>query len=70
LATHGESETAHGVLRMIAFVLFCVGVQVTWNGISSMDIPICVEDGPAIVPLIRLHYGDWQKQQEYNSRGR
>jgi multiple antibiotic resistance protein len=25
-------QTAHGILRVIAFVLMCIGVQITWNG--------------------------------------
>ena len=29
-------QTAHGVLRVIAFVLLCIGVQITWNGIETM----------------------------------
>jgi len=29
-------ETAHGILRVIAFVLLCIGVQITWNGIEAM----------------------------------
>jgi multiple antibiotic resistance protein len=29
-------QTAHGVLRIIAFVLLCIGVQITWNGLESL----------------------------------
>jgi multiple antibiotic resistance protein len=29
-------QTAHGVLRIIAFVLVCIGVQITWNGVESL----------------------------------
>jgi multiple antibiotic resistance protein len=29
-------QTAHGILRVIAFVLLCIGVQITWNGIEAM----------------------------------
>jgi len=29
-------QTAHGVLRVIAFVLLCIGVQITWNGVESL----------------------------------
>jgi len=32
---------------------------------GDMDIPVCVDDGPAILQQIRKHYGDWQKQQEH-----
>lgn len=29
-------STAHGVLRVIAFVLLCIGVQIAWNGLSGL----------------------------------
>ena len=29
-------QTAHGILRIIAFVLLCIGVQITWNGVESL----------------------------------
>ncbi len=29
-------QTAHGVLRVIAFVLLCIGIQITWNGVAAM----------------------------------
>jgi multiple antibiotic resistance protein len=29
-------ETAHGVRRVISFVLLCIGVQIAWNGLESM----------------------------------
>ena len=29
-------NTAHGVLRVIAFILLCIGVQITWNGIQAL----------------------------------
>lgn len=29
-------QTAHGILRVIAFVLLCIGVQITWNGVEVM----------------------------------
>jgi len=29
-------QTAHGILRVIAFVLLCIGVQITWNGAEEM----------------------------------
>jgi multiple antibiotic resistance protein len=28
--------TAHGILRVIAFVLLSIGVQITWNGVESL----------------------------------
>ncbi|MGC9158250.1 MAG: MarC family protein [Terracidiphilus sp.] len=29
-------STAHGILRVIAFVLLCIGVQIAWNGICAL----------------------------------
>lgn len=29
-------STAHGILRVIAFVLLCIGVQIAWMGLSSL----------------------------------
>jgi multiple antibiotic resistance protein len=29
-------QTAHGLLRIIAFVLLCIGVQISWNGVHSL----------------------------------
>jgi multiple antibiotic resistance protein len=29
-------ETAHGILRVIAFILFCIGIQIAWNGLSVL----------------------------------
>jgi multiple antibiotic resistance protein len=29
-------STAHGILRVIAFVLFCIGIQIGWNGLSAL----------------------------------
>lgn len=28
-------DTAHGILRVIAFVLLCIGVQIVWNGLEA-----------------------------------
>ncbi len=28
--------TAHGILRVVAFILFCIGIQITWNGLSDL----------------------------------
>lgn len=30
------ASTAHGILRVIAFILFCIGVQISWNGLSEL----------------------------------
>ena len=29
-------QTAHGILRIVAFVLLCIGVQICWNGVYSL----------------------------------
>jgi multiple antibiotic resistance protein len=29
-------STVHGILRVIAFILFCIGVQIAWNGLNSL----------------------------------
>lgn len=31
-------QTARGVVRVIAFLLLCIGVQITWNGVSSLAL--------------------------------
>jgi len=36
ITQHISSQTAHGILRVIAFVLLCIGVQITWNGVEAM----------------------------------
>ncbi len=36
LTQHISPGTAHGVLRIIAFVLLCIGVQITWNGLETL----------------------------------
>lgn len=28
--------TAHGILRVIAFILLCIGVQIAWNGFAAL----------------------------------
>ncbi len=33
-------STVHGILRVIAFILFCIGVQIAWNGIDSLLKPL------------------------------
>jgi multiple antibiotic resistance protein len=29
-------QTTHGILRVIAFVLLCIGIQITWQGVAAM----------------------------------
>ena len=31
-----SAQTAHGIVRIIAFLLLCIGVQIAWNGLSSL----------------------------------
>ncbi|HEX4578149.1 MAG TPA: MarC family protein [Edaphobacter sp.] len=33
-------STAHGILRVIAFILLCIGVQIAWNGLDSLLKPL------------------------------
>lgn len=33
-------STAHGILRVVAFILLCIGVQIAWNGLSALLITI------------------------------
>jgi multiple antibiotic resistance protein len=33
-------STAHGILRVIAFILLCIGVQIAWNGLSGLIEPL------------------------------
>jgi multiple antibiotic resistance protein len=35
-----SASTAHGILRVIAFILFCIGVQIAWNGIDDLLKPL------------------------------
>lgn len=30
------ASTAHGILRVMAFILLCIGVQISWNGFSTL----------------------------------
>lgn len=32
--------TTHGILRVIAFILLCIGVQIAWNGLESLLKPL------------------------------
>jgi multiple antibiotic resistance protein len=32
--------TVHGILRVIAFILFCIGVQIAWNGLHPLLLSI------------------------------
>ncbi|MCU1323716.1 MAG: multiple antibiotic resistance (MarC)-related protein [Acidobacteriaceae bacterium] len=33
-------STAHGILRVIAFILLCIGVQIAWNGLAPLLISV------------------------------
>ena len=30
------ASTAHGILRVVAFILVCIGVQIAWNGLAVL----------------------------------
>jgi multiple antibiotic resistance protein len=32
--------TVHGILRVVAFILFCIGIQIAWNGLSGLLTPL------------------------------
>jgi multiple antibiotic resistance protein len=36
IAARVRPQTAHGILRVIAFVLLAIGVQITWNGAALL----------------------------------
>jgi multiple antibiotic resistance protein len=38
-------STAHGILRVIAFILFCIGVQISWNGLEALIKPLIQHHG-------------------------
>ena len=31
-----STTTAHGILRVMAFILLCIGVQIAWNGLAAL----------------------------------
>lgn len=33
-------STAHGILRVVAFILLCIGVQIAWNGLSTLLVSV------------------------------
>jgi len=36
IAQRISPSTAHGILRVIAFILLCIGVQIAWNGLAPL----------------------------------
>jgi multiple antibiotic resistance protein len=36
ITTKISPTTAHGILRVIAFILLSIGVQIAWNGLSAL----------------------------------
>jgi multiple antibiotic resistance protein len=36
IARNISPSTAHGILRVVAFILLCIGVQIAWNGLSDL----------------------------------
>lgn len=36
ITSHVSPQTAHGILRVIAFVLLCIGVQIASNGVQTL----------------------------------
>jgi multiple antibiotic resistance protein len=35
-----SASTVHGILRVVAFILLCIGVQIAWNGLNSLLTPL------------------------------
>lgn len=40
LAAKISPATTHGILRVIAFILLCIGVQIAWKGLESLIKPL------------------------------
>ena len=38
-------STVHGILRVIAFILLCIGVQIAWNGLEALIKPLFQQHG-------------------------
>ncbi len=36
ITTAISPSTAHGILRVVAFILLCIGVQIAWNGLAVL----------------------------------
>jgi multiple antibiotic resistance protein len=36
IADRISPSTAHGILRVMAFILLCIGVQIAWNGLAPL----------------------------------
>jgi multiple antibiotic resistance protein len=36
ITTKISPGTVHGILRVVAFILLCIGVQIAWNGVSEL----------------------------------
>ncbi len=40
IASTISPSTAHGILRVVAFILLCIGVQIAWNGLDDLLTPL------------------------------
>jgi len=38
IARKVSQQTAHGILRVVSFILFCIGVQIAWNGLAALVV--------------------------------
>jgi multiple antibiotic resistance protein len=36
ITTRISRQTIHGVVRVIAFILLCIGAQIAWNGLQQL----------------------------------
>ena len=40
LTTRISRQTIHGILRVIAFILLCIGAQIAWNGVRQLILSV------------------------------
>jgi multiple antibiotic resistance protein len=40
ITTKISPATTQGIVRVVAFILLCIGVQIAWNGLEALVIPL------------------------------
>ena len=45
-------DTANGILRVIAFVLLCIGVQIVWNGLEA-ELTALIRESRTLAPAVQ-----------------
>jgi multiple antibiotic resistance protein len=48
-------STAQGILRIIAFILLCIGVQIAWNGLSEL-LTVVIHSAADTTPINSLSH--------------